>query len=104
MQEPDLSRQPRLFSLLRAGLAVALIGLGALAVFGPAGLIAWREKMDRLAGHEQRIAELERREAELANRVQLLDPNAVDPDLASELVRRDLQVAHPDEYVVELEN
>jgi hypothetical protein len=27
----------------------------------------------------------------------------VDPDLATELVRRNLNVAHPDEYIIELD-
>jgi len=38
----------------------------------------------------------------LAHRAALLDPRRVDPDLADELVRRDLGVARPDELVVPL--
>ena len=34
--------------------------------------------------------------------VGLLDPRAVDPDLSTELLRRDLNVAHPDEYILDL--
>jgi hypothetical protein len=40
----------------------------------------------------------------LKNLVVLLDPDHVDPDLSTELVRRNLNVAHQDEYVLELEN
>ena len=40
---------------------------------------------------------------ELDNLVERLDPEHVDPDLATELVRKNLNVAHPDEYVIEIE-
>ena len=33
----------------------------------------------------------------------LLHPSHIDPDLAGELVRRNLNVAHPDEYVMDLD-
>ena len=86
--------------------AVALLVLmliGGLALIGPSGVLAWGEQAARLSEHEQRIAALQERKAELENRVELLDPENVDPDFASELVRGNLGVAHPDEYVVELE-
>jgi cell division protein FtsB len=38
----------------------------------------------------------------LANRVQLLDPNKVDPDMADELTRKQLNVVNPNEVVVPL--
>ncbi|WP_233548184.1 FtsB family cell division protein [Aurantiacibacter zhengii] len=86
--------------------AIALLVLmliGGLALIGPSGVLAWGENAARLGEHKQRIALLEERKAELANRVALLDPNNVDPDYAAELVRGNLNVIHPDEYVVELE-
>jgi cell division protein FtsB len=46
---------------------------------------------------------LEEERSALENRVELLDPDHVDPDLSSELVRQNLNVAHPDEYVVEMD-
>jgi cell division protein FtsB len=36
--------------------------------------------------------------------VQLLDPEAADPDLASELVREQLGVIHEDDVVITLED
>ncbi len=86
--------------------AVALLVLmliGGLALIGPSGVLAWGEQSARLEEHEARIAALQERKDELANRVELLDPENVDPDYASELVRGNMGVAHPDEYVVELE-
>ena len=38
----------------------------------------------------------------LKNRVALLDPKHVDPDMADELVRKQLGVANPDEVIVPL--
>jgi cell division protein FtsB len=37
---------------------------------------------------------------EIKNRVALLDPNHVDPDLAGQLMRSQLNVVHPDEMVM----
>lgn len=86
--------------------AVALLVLmliGGLALIGPSGVLAWGEHASRLEEHKQQIAALQEERDELQNRVELLDPENVDPDFASELVRGNLNVAHPDEYVVELE-
>ncbi len=80
-----------------------LLVLGGLALAGPYGLLAWNEQASLLDKREIRIAELQEERATLQNRVDLLDPDNVDPDLSSELIRRDLNVAHPDEYVIELE-
>lgn len=80
-----------------------LLGLGALALVGPFGLLAWSEQSSLLAHRQQQIASLEEQRAVLRNRVDLLDPEHVDPDLASEQVRQNLNVAHPDEYVIDLE-
>jgi len=80
-----------------------LLMLGALALAGPFGLLSWSEKSAVLELRSAQIAELQHDAAVLANKVDLLDPDHVDPDLASELVRHNLYVAHRDEYVIELE-
>jgi len=38
----------------------------------------------------------------LQNRVTLLDPRHANPDMVDELVRKELNVAHPDEVIVPL--
>ncbi len=88
--------------LVQAGALSVLLGLGALALAGPYGLIEWGETTALLEERQAQIAELEEQRDEFANLNERLDPNAVDPDLAAELVRRNLNVAHPDEYVIEL--
>lgn len=80
-----------------------LLVLGALALVGPYGMLSWGEQSALLEKRQERIAALEEERGALENRVELLDPEHVDPDLSSELVRQNLNVAHPDEYVVDLE-
>jgi len=90
-------------SLVQAGALCLLLAIGALAVAGPYGFLAWSESMSVLEKRESRIAKLEAKRDEYQNLVELLDPEHVDPDLATELTRRNLNVAHPDEYIIELE-
>ena len=79
---------------------VALLVLGGVAVAGPSGLLAWSENSRLLAERKVELTQLDARRAELRNRVDLLDPRHADPDLVGELLRRDLNVAHPDEIVI----
>ena len=79
-----------------------LLVLGGLALAGPYGFVAWGENLSLLDKREAQIKQLERERADLKNRVALLDPNHVDPDMAGELIRGDLNVVHPDEYIYQL--
>ena len=79
-----------------------LLVLGGLAFAGPYGVLAWGESLSLLDKREAQIAALEKDAARLENLVALLDPEQVDPDLSTELLRRDLNVAHPDEYILDL--
>src|SRR5690606_28234022 len=89
--------------LARFGALGVLLLLAGLALAGPYGLLAWGENIAMLEQRQERIETLKADRAELQNLVNQLDPDHVDPDLATELVRRNLNVAHPDEYVLELE-
>lgn len=80
-----------------------LLLLGGLALAGPYGALSWGENLALLEQRQQQIEALEAQRDELQNRVALLDPNHADPDLVTELLRQNLNVAHPDEYVIELE-
>lgn len=79
-----------------------LLLLGGMALAGPYGVLSWGENLVLLEQRQDRIETLEAQRAELQNRVALLDPNHADPDLVTELLRQNLNVAHPDEYVIEL--
>ena len=85
-----------------AALALLLL-LGGLALMGPYGVLSWGENKAQLEKRKHRIAALTAERDELRNRVELLDPEHVDPDMASELVRKDLNVARPDEYLIQLD-
>ena len=89
---------------LHQALALAtLLALTGFALAGPTGLLSWRESAERLEQRRAQIAVLTERRDALRNRVELLDPQSADPDLVSELVRRDLGVLHPDDVIVTLE-
>ena len=47
--------------------------------------------------------ELEQQKAELRHHSALLDPRKADPDMADELVRKDLGLVRPDEVIVPLD-
>ncbi len=75
---------------------------GTYAVIGANGALAYSDYQRLLAKRQQQLAELKQKQAVLANRVQLLDPNKVDPDMADELTRRKLNVVNPNEVVIPL--
>ena len=85
------------------GIALSvLLVLGGLAIAGPSGLLAWGENLRLLDQRKAEIARLSHQRDELKMQVNLLDPNHADPDLTSELIRKDLNVVHPDEVVLVL--
>ena len=85
--------------------ALALIIVGnfaGYAVAGPNGLLAWGGYHRDL---EQRKVELSRLDAvrsQLRHHSALLDPRKADPDMADELVRRDLGLVRTDEVILPL--
>jgi cell division protein FtsB len=96
------ARRPRLprEGLTQGFVLVALLVLAGIAVAGPAGLLAWGENARLLEERKGELAQLTARRDELRNRVELLDPDHADPDLVGELLRQNLNVAHPDEIVL----
>lgn len=86
------------------GALVALLLLAGFAVGGPTGLLAWSENADALKDREAEITMLTAKRDALRNRVTLLNPEAADPDLASELVRDQLGVMREDEVVITLDD
>jgi cell division protein FtsB len=82
----------------------ALLALAGFAVAGPTGLLAWSENSAALEAREADVARLIAKRDALRNRVALLDPEAADPDLASELVREKMRVMRDDEVVITLDD
>lgn len=98
-------RKPAPENRLKRVLALGvLLLIAGLAVAGPTGLLAWSENAEALEARKIEIAQLTEKRDALRNRVQLLDPEAADPDLASELVRDQLGVMREDEVVITLED
>ena len=84
------------------GVLIIAYFLGA-AVAGENGVLAWGDYRRAKAERSGRLAQLEAERARLAHRSQLLDPRRADPDLAEELVRRELGLVRPDEVIIELQ-
>lgn len=72
------------------------------SVFGANGLLAWGDYSRQLRDSQAELKVVQEQRARLANRVNLLNPRSVDPDMADELIRRELNVGHPDEVIVPL--
>src|SRR3546814_17137079 len=84
-------------------LCVAFIGYFAYhAIIGPSGLLAWGGYTAERTELETRLAHLDGERKKLEQRARLLNPRKVDPDLADELVRKNLAVVRPDEVVIPL--
>lgn len=94
--EPKLARE----SLTQGVALICLLVMGGFAVAGPSGLLAWGENQRLLAERQAEVVRLAAQRDDLRNRVALLDPRHVDPDLTGELLRSNLNVVHPDEMVM----
>ena len=102
-------RSPNVAGMLRKAalpaLALTVMAFfGAYAMVGPNGLLAFGDYKAKLAKRERDFAALEKRREMLRNRVALLDPRHANPDLVDELVRKELNVTHPDEMIVPIGN
>ena len=86
--------------------ALALIVVGTFAghaIAGPNGILAWGGYHRALQERKAELAQLETQRAQLRHRSNLLDPRKADPDIADELVRKDLGLVRPDEVIIPLE-
>lgn len=84
---------------LATGLLLLFIGY---TIIGPSGLLAWDSYSRQLRDRQAELRVVEAKRSELANRVALVDPRHADPDMVDELLRRNLNVLHPDDVVVPL--
>ena len=85
-------------------LAVIIVGTFAgHAIAGPNGILAWGSYHRALQQRQAELAQIQQERAQLKHRSQLLDPKEADPDMADELVRKDLGLVRPDEVVIPLD-
>ncbi|NBW76624.1 MAG: septum formation initiator family protein [Sphingomonadaceae bacterium] len=94
--EPSVLNQ----NVRQASPLVGLLFLLGIALAGPSGILAWSEYNRTLAEQQNQLEKLKAERDVLKNRVGLLNPDHVDPDMAGELLRKDLNVVHPDEMVI----
>ena len=99
--------EKRKIGLIRRAMwpALALLVVGnfaGYAVAGPNGLLAWGGYHRDLQERKSELAQLQAEREQLRHRSALLDPRKADPDLADEMVRRDLGLVRPDEVIVPL--
>jgi cell division protein FtsB len=98
----------RIFALIKRvaipALAVLIVGTFAgHAIAGPNGLLAWGGYHRALKERQAELVQLEREKAQLRHHSVLLDPRKADPDMADELVRKDLGLVRNDEVIVPLD-
>ena len=72
------------------------------AVVGENGVLSWGDYRRVKAERAVELAALEAERDRLAHRARLLDPRNADPDLAEELVRRELGLVRPDEVIIDI--
>jgi len=101
--------RPKSIGLIRraAWPAVALLVVGTFAghaIAGQNGLFAWRGYSEQLEVRKVELAALEAERNQLRHKSALLDPRKADPDLAEEMVRKDLGMVRADEVVVPLDD
>ena len=72
------------------------------AVVGSNGVLAWGDYRRMKEEKSVVLAQLQEERARLAHRAELLDPRSADPDLADEMVRRQLGVVRPDEVIIQI--
>ncbi len=83
-----------------------LLGVSAViyfayhAVNGDRGLVAWLELQDRVQATEETAEDIARQRQAIENRVRLLTPNSLDPDMIEERARIMLNFAYADDIVI----
>ena len=82
----------------------ALLVMGGISIAGPSGFLAWSENLRLLDQREAQLEELQKERLALKNKVALLHPDHADPDMVGELLRSQLNVVHPDEVVIQLDD
>lgn len=102
MSKPSAFRRTLRRALVPALVLTAMAFFGGYAVLGPNGILAYGDYKRQLEKRTRDYAALEKRRQVLKNRVALLDPDHANPDMVDEMVRKKLNVAHPDEVVVPL--
>lgn len=88
---------------LPAVAVLIMVNFAGYAVAGENGVLSWGDYHRQKEERAVELAQLEAERERLQHRAALLDPRNTDPDLAEELVRRDLGLVRPDEVIIEIQ-
>ncbi len=103
MSRARQSPKTLILAALWPALALLIIGnFAGYALLGANGLFALGDYRQQLTRRTTELKQLEGERTRLAHRVALLDPRRADPDMADELVRKDLGLARPDEVILDI--
>ncbi|MDP8995094.1 MAG: septum formation initiator family protein [Pseudomonadota bacterium] len=83
---------------------LVIANFAGYALMGDNGILSWGDYRRQKAERSVELTRLEAERARLQHRANLLDPRNADPDLAEELVRRDLGYLRPDEIVIRIDD
>jgi cell division protein FtsB len=102
-----MRRNPKILALLKrvgapAATFIVISIFAGYALFGSNGILAYGDYSRQMTKRQGELAKLEAQRTELKNRVALLDPKKANPDMVDELVRKQLNVAHPDDVILPL--
>ena len=102
-----MAQKEKIAGLIRSAIGpgfalLTLLLIAGYAVLGPTGILAWGDYQKTLETRQIQLAQLQVERDALRNRVNLLDPRGADPDLIGELLRKNVNVVHPDEIIVPL--
>jgi len=73
---------------------------GYSGIVGPRGLLAWSETEDQLAMSQTELAQIREERIALQRRINLLNEEAIDPDLLEEVARATLAQGRPGEVAI----
>ncbi|MFN3944039.1 MAG: FtsB family cell division protein [Allosphingosinicella sp.] len=82
---------------------LVIVNFAGYAIAGENGVLSLGEYRHAKAEKAMVLVALEEERARLSHRAELLDPQRADPDLAEELVRRELGLVRPDEVIIEID-
>jgi cell division protein FtsB len=87
--------------LVLPGITMAVVGyFGAYTVWGERGVLALEETNARLGLAQEQLAQLQETSHRLEHRIQLMEPQSLDPDLVEELARTRLMDGAPNQVAV----
>ncbi len=73
------------------------------AIMGANGILSFGDYRRQKEVKSVELARLSEERSRLQHRASLLDPRRADPDLADEMVRRELGLVRPDEVIIKIE-